>query len=127
VLGTIPIAQVLDLMTVDDDGATDCFTVGDILPHKRTSPHYPELLEEIRERGMEEPIIIRTAWGKPWLVDGHHRVAAAVDLGMTHLVWSDLRLEVDDCPYIPMQRGPWGPYRPAALPAAGHIRSAAEG
>jgi tryptophan synthase alpha subunit len=113
-LGIIPVADVLDMLTPDDDDTPDCYTVRDVLDHKRRSEHYAELLEEIRRDGVTLPVMIRTFNGRPWLVDGHHRVAAAVDLGITHLVWSDLPLELEDRPHNPMLRGEWGPYRPAA-------------
>ncbi|MFD9249599.1 ParB/Srx family N-terminal domain-containing protein [Streptomyces bottropensis] len=113
-LGTIPVAEVLDILTVDDDETPDALYVRDVLDHKRHSPHYADLLEQIRRDGMALPIMIRTNHGHPWLVDGHHRVAAAVDLGITHLVWSDLPVELEDRPYNSMLRGDWGPYRPAA-------------
>ncbi|WP_405673223.1 ParB/Srx family N-terminal domain-containing protein [Streptomyces sp. NBC_01530] len=113
-LGIIPIETVLDMWTPDDDGTDDCYTVRDILNHKRESEHYAGLLDEIRRDGMALPIMVRTLNGEPWLVDGHHRVVAAIDLGMTHLVWSDLPVELEDRPHNPMMRGNWGPYRPAA-------------
>lgn len=113
-LGTIPTADVLNMLTVDDDETPDALYVRDVLDHKRRSEHYPKLLEEIRADGIALPIMIRTYRGQPWLVDGHHRVAAAVDLGITHLVWSDLPVELEDRPHNPMLRGAWGPYRPAA-------------
>jgi hypothetical protein len=113
-LGTIAVAEVLDMWTPDDDGTDDCYTVRDILDHKRDSEHYAGLLEEIRRDGMALPVMIRTLRGQPWLVDGHHRVAAALDLGITTLVWSDLPIELEDRPHNPMMRGDWGPFRPAA-------------
>lgn len=113
-LGTIPVTEVLDMLTPDDDDTEGCVCVRDVLDHKRRSEHYAGLLDEIRADGMALPIMIRTFHGQPWLVDGHHRVAAALDLGMTHLVWSDLPVELEDRPYNPMLRGAWGPYRPAA-------------
>ena len=112
-LGIIAIATVLDMLTPDDDDTPDALYVRDVLPHKRRSPHYAGLLDEIRADGMALPIMIRTYRGQPWLVDGHHRVAAALDLGMTHLVWSDLPIELEDRPYNPTLRT-MGPYRPAA-------------
>lgn len=112
-LGIIPIETVLDMLTPDDDDTPDALYVRDVLPHKRRSPHYADLLDEIRADGMALPIMIRTSEGRPWLVDGHHRVAAALHLGMTHLVWSDLPVELEDQPYNPMLRT-MGPYRPAA-------------
>jgi ParB-like chromosome segregation protein Spo0J len=113
-LGIIPVTDVLDMATPDDDDTTDCYTVRDILDHKRRSEHYAGLLDEIRRDGIALPIMIRTYRGEPWLVDCHHRVAAAIDLGITHLVWSDLPLEVEDRPHNRVMRDDWGPYRPAA-------------
>lgn len=113
-LGLIPVTDVLGMLTPDDDDTPDALYVADVLDHKRTSAHYAELLDEIRAAGIALPIMIRTYNGQPWLVDGHHRVAAALDLGITHLVWSDLPVELEDRPFNPMMRGPWGPYRPAA-------------
>jgi ParB-like chromosome segregation protein Spo0J len=113
-LGMIAIADVLDMLTPDNDDTPDALYVRDILDHKRTSEHYPALLEEIRADGIALPVMIRTFRGQPWLVDGHHRVAAALDAGITHLVWSDLPVELEDRPYNPMLRGGWGTYRPAA-------------
>lgn len=111
-LGTISVADILDMLTPDDDDV-DCLHVRDILDHKRRSPHYAGLLDEIRKNGMELPIMVRTLRGVPWLVDGHHRVAAALDLGILTLIWSDLPLEIEDHPFNPMMRGEWGPFRPS--------------
>jgi len=113
-LGLIAVTVVLDMLTPDDDDTPDCYTVRDVLPHKRTSEHYAGLLDEVRRDGVALPIMIRTFEGRPWLVDGHHRVAAAIDAGITHLVWSDLPIELEDRPHNPMLRDAWGPYRPAA-------------
>jgi hypothetical protein len=113
-LGIISVTDVLDMVTPDDDDTVDCLSVRDILDHKRKSEHYAGLLDEIRRDGMQLPIMIRTFHGEPWLVDGHHRVAAAIDLGITRLVWSDIPLEVEDRPFNRVMNGDWGPYRPAA-------------
>lgn len=112
-LGIISTQDILDMLTPDDD-TPDVLYVRDVLDHKRHSPHYAGLLDEIRRDGMALPVMIRTFEGQPWLVDGHHRVAAALDLGITHLVWSDLPVELEDRPHNPMLRDGWGPYRPAA-------------
>ena len=113
-LGIIATADVLNMLTVDDEDNPDAFCVRDVLDHKRRSEHYASLLDEIRVDGMALPITIRTLNGQPWLVDGHHRVAAALDLHIATLVWSDLPLEIEYRPYDPMLTGGWAPYRPAA-------------
>jgi tryptophan synthase alpha subunit len=112
-LGIIPVTDVLEMLTPEDDDTPDALYVRDVLPHKRTSAYYAGLLDEIRADGIALPIMIRTYRGQPWLVDGHHRVAAAQDLGITHLIWSDLPVELEDRPHNPTLRT-MGPYRPAA-------------
>lgn len=113
-LGIIAVTDILDMLTPDDDETPDALYVRDVLAHKRRSDHYAELLDEIRRDGIALPVMIRTYRGQAWLVDGHHRIAAALDLGITHLVWSDLPVELEYRPHNPMMRGGWGPYRPAA-------------
>lgn len=114
-LGLIPAAAVLDMLSVDaDDG--DLY-VREAIAGKRASDHYRGLLDDVRANGMALPILIRTFQGEPWLADGHHRVAVAVDLGLTHLVWTDVPLDVCDEPFNPVLRGDWGPYRPDACAA----------
>lgn len=113
-LGTITLAEVLGLDTPDDDGTGDCYTVADTLLAKRENPEYAGLLADIRANGITVPLFIRTRNGVPWLADGHHRVAAAQDLGITVLVWTDIPLDVEEHRFNPMMRPGWGPYRPAA-------------
>src|SRR5690606_40601305 len=43
-LGHIPLADVLDMLTPDDHDTPDgCLYVRDVLPHQRTSEHYPQI------------------------------------------------------------------------------------
>ena len=113
-LGTITLADLLDMATPDDDGTGDCYTVADTLPAKRKDPEYAGLLDDIRANGMTVPLFIRTHNGEPWLADGHHRVAAAQDLGIDVLVWTDVPLDVEEHRFNPMMQRGWAPYRPAA-------------
>lgn len=58
---------------------------GSSLARKRMDGHYEDVLESIRTRGFLRPL---TAWpndseGQLQFGDGHHRLAAAIDLGMT--------------------------------------------
>lgn len=85
----MPIAEVLNLLSpdVEPELGTD---VRDVLNEKRTDDGYPELLEEIRKDGITIPVLITEFCnGMPHLADGHHRVAAAVDLGLPMVPWTD--------------------------------------
>jgi ParB-like chromosome segregation protein Spo0J len=60
------------------------------LPVKRATPYYPGLRAEIARDGISVPVIIQVdESGAPWLMDGHHRVTAAVDLGLPTVPWAD--------------------------------------
>lgn len=57
--------------------------VGEILPAKRKDEGYSGLLASIRDEGLEEsPIAMYDKDGRLTLVNGHHRMAALVDLGI---------------------------------------------
>lgn len=66
-----------------------------VLAGKRMDPWYREVLESVRLRGFTRPL---TCWlpedeccewcpaaGQMCFGDGHHRLAAAIDLGLTHV------------------------------------------
>ncbi|SCD37636.1 ParB-like nuclease domain-containing protein [Streptomyces sp. Termitarium-T10T-6] len=92
----LPIAEALDLMSSEaflhswGDGST----VRDSLAVKRTEADYPQLREHIRRHGIRTPALIEvTDSGYRRLLEGHHRIAAAVDLGFeTVPVTTDERL-----------------------------------
>lgn len=68
----------------------DTGTVADALDNKRTSPHYQELVDDIRRRGIITPVLIRyTSGGNRSLVEGHHRITVAVDAGLACVPWTD--------------------------------------
>jgi ParB-like chromosome segregation protein Spo0J len=93
-IGIIDVAEVLVMLSpdVEPDEGTD---VADALPGKRQSPHYPNLLEEIRRDGITLPVVIDFSGTYPELLEGHHRIAAAVDLGLTSVPWSSVPLRID--------------------------------
>lgn len=93
-IGLIPTAEALTLMSPDTepDEGTD---VADVLDRKRQSPHYPRLLEEIRRDGITIPVVIDHSGRYPELTEGHHRIAAAVDLGLSVVPWSSVPLRID--------------------------------
>lgn len=93
-IGLMPLAEALTLMSPDADieQGTD---VADVLDDKRQSGHYPALLEAIRRDGITVPVYIQPCGQYPILEDGHHRIAAAVDLGLEVVPWSDVPLCVE--------------------------------
>lgn len=85
----MPIAEVLDLLS-PDASPEQGIDVRDVLDEKRSSESYPKLLEEIRRDGITIPVTITEFHGGMLhLEDGHHRVAAAVDLGLPMVPWTD--------------------------------------
>jgi ParB-like chromosome segregation protein Spo0J len=94
VIGIIDTTEVLAMLSpdVDPDEGTD---VADVLPRKRQSPHYPSLLAEIRRDGITVPVVIDFTGRYPELLEGHHRVAAAVDAGLSTIPWSSVPLRID--------------------------------
>lgn len=93
-IGIIPIAEALTLMSPDAE-PEDGTDVADVLDRKRQSPHYPALLEEIRQNGITVPVVIDYSGTFGELLEGHHRIAAAVDLGLLSVPWSSVPLRVD--------------------------------
>ncbi|MEW2266886.1 ParB N-terminal domain-containing protein [Streptomyces sp. NPDC047868] len=93
-IGIIDIAEVLTMLSpdVDPDEGAD---VADVLPRKRQSPHYPSLLAEIRRDGITVPVVIDFTGTYPELIEGHHRIAAAVDAGLSTVPWSTVPLSID--------------------------------
>ncbi len=91
-LRTIPVTEALTLFSSEaflhDLGDTN--TVHDTLTTKRASTHYQTLLNDIRQHGITTPIHIRTnTYGRRCLVEGHHRITAAVDAGLDTIPWTD--------------------------------------
>jgi hypothetical protein len=115
-LGLIPTADVLDMLTPDGGDLPDCYTVRDILDHKRTSEHYAELLATVHQHGITTPVVIRDSPDGRYLADGHHRITAAVDAGLTHIPWTDDWLLARSINTMPWQLAP-GIITPAAVEA----------
>lgn len=95
-LENLPTTEVLGFMSSEaflhswGDGST----VQDSLTVKRADADYPQLRENIRQHGIRTPVLIEvTDSGYRRLLEGHHRIAAAVDLGLgTVPVTTDERL-----------------------------------
>lgn len=56
------------------------------LEEKRDDDYYEQVVDSIRTLGFVKPVTGRvTEEGELRFSDGHHRLAAAIDLGMTHI------------------------------------------
>lgn len=53
------------------------------LDEKRGDDHYPDVVESIETHGFVRPLTATEKDGRLTLGDGHHRLAAAIELGMT--------------------------------------------
>lgn len=117
-LGSIPVREALTLLSNEVllCGLGDSCTAQDALPAKRTSPHYQDLLNDIRQHGVTTPIHIRTSRHGRFLVEGHHRITAALDAGLTHIPWTDDPTLADRIDAMPWQLTP-GMITPAAIEA----------
>lgn len=71
------------------DGAGQYCTWSEKLAMKRNHGHYEDLKQSLVANGFIRPVTVRTNQysGNEDLMygDGHHRLAAAIDLGMTHI------------------------------------------
>lgn len=80
---TIPLSELLEMPSTDAEGYGGR-KVKDILDRKRSDEFYPELVESIREHGIYAPVMVRNGV----FHNGHHRVAAAQDLGLTDVPYT---------------------------------------
>lgn len=74
-------------------------TLAGLLDSKRDDPHYSDVLESIEEHGFIRPLTARREDLAPlgfMFGDGHHRLAAAQDLGYTHVPLEISRSLVND-------------------------------
>lgn len=84
--GTISLSEVLTMQSPDSI-ARGVDSVGDVLDDKRQDDSYAYHLREVRESGADSlpPIVINFGC----VCDGHHRIAACVDLGITEIPFTD--------------------------------------
>lgn len=81
---TISLDELLEMPSYDAEGYGG-EKVKDILDRKRGDEFYPELVESIREHGMQAPVMVVEGMFR----NGHHRVAAAQDLGWAEVPYTD--------------------------------------
>lgn len=75
VMSVLPLADVLDMTSGDNYP----HSVIGILDQKRQDDWYPAVVESLRQEGFTKGIRINDL---DTVVDGHHRIAAAMELGM---------------------------------------------
>lgn len=122
-LGTIPVGEARTLLSNEALLRNLGSTVEDALPAKRTSPHYQDLLNSIRQHGITTPIHIRTSRYGRFLVEGHHRITAAADAGLATIPWTDEAVLADRIENMQWQLTP-GTITPAAVEAFSHAACA---
>lgn len=86
-IGLMPVAEILRLDSCDAFDL-DCVTLAEVLEHKRRNAGYRRLLEDVRARGITVPVVVVDGEVR----EGHHRIAAAIDAGLTVVPWSDIEL-----------------------------------
>lgn len=77
----MPIEEALSLTGPDEDYHDGGDEVRYALDNKRADYGYVKLRENIRQNGMETPVLVYD----DTIENGYHRVAVAVDLGWTHV------------------------------------------
>lgn len=84
-----PIRDIMKHSSVDGASKDSMMSWTSLLTMKRTHRHYKNLRKSIERYGFTQPLtVIVHDEGEPdyWgLQDGHHRLAIALDLGMTHV------------------------------------------
>lgn len=78
------LSEVLEMPSRDAEGYGG-HKVKDLLDLKRSDEFYPELLESVRRKYIYRPVMIVDGV----LRNGHHRVAAAVDAGLTEIPYTE--------------------------------------
>lgn len=74
----------------------------DMLEKKRRDGHYPDVVHSIQTWGFLRPLNADVAAGRLQLSDGHHRLAASIDLG-----FEAVPVYVEEHPIISDDSGYW--------------------
>lgn len=82
------------------------------LHYKRMDDHYPAVVESIQTNGFINPLNADIEYGELRLSDGHHRFAAALDLGH-----EAVPVFVNDRPTVAPDSGYWEAGHPVATQA----------
>jgi|SRR6185503_2513914 len=105
VMSVVPIDEILDTWE-SGDAEMMGMTLPQMLDHKRGDDHYPKLVETLKTEGWTKGVGC-VSWinGVKVLSDGHHRLAAAIDLGQKYVPVRSGLAEADS--------GSWGQVKTA--------------
>lgn len=88
----VPIADILKMRTWDmrtdkRERMYSCSRVSQTLPTKRRDGGYTKLRTDIEQHGFRHPLFFEFSRSadESFLSNGHHRLAVAIDLGLTHV------------------------------------------
>lgn len=84
-MSVLPIAVVMGYASCDArmNDFSQLETIGEVLERKRQDEHYPKIIESLVTNGWTTGIHITP--GECEISDGHHRLAAAIDLGQQYV------------------------------------------
>lgn len=90
------VLPVLDLLNSYESGDSEdmqyaeecdepvwCGPLGPVLEEKREDYHYDDVVESLRTNGFTKGIRIHPTYRR--VIDGHHRLTAAIDLGLRYV------------------------------------------
>lgn len=78
-----PIEKALSTPSSDNRTGRELGPARDIMDAKRQREHYASLRDDIRANGIRKPLVFHS--DAKMLADGHTRLAAAQELGLTHV------------------------------------------
>jgi len=85
VMSVVPVADILNSWGSGDANYYN-MSLPELLDRKRKDAHYPMLVETLKTEGWTKGIKCVNYFGDvPWMTDGHHRLAAAIDLGQKYV------------------------------------------
>ena len=81
-LGTVVYWAIEQIITRRSTDSVFYVSWDAMLESKRQDSHYPDVVESLRQDGFIRPLTADVRAHELRLSDGHHRIAAAIDLGM---------------------------------------------
>lgn len=106
-LGTVVYWAIEQIVTRSSSDRSFYRSWEHLLDEKRDDPHYPDVLESIRQNGFIRPLNADIAHEELRLSDGHHRLAAAIELGM-----EAVPVYIAEWPIISDDSGDWREGKP---------------